>query len=259
MISMSTHSWLRSVGYRLGQVREQLGFVTSLSEEDYKEVAYVLPTTAAFSLFRTMSPADQQHSLRVCRRLSARGCSDVDMLAAALLHDVGKAEGRVPFWTRPVIVLGKKLAPQLLTRLVAYPNTDVHPAFTDRVLVTEPWKRARPYETSTFRKRPASGVRVRERCRGRVPIIGAPIVCSIAYPIILLVTIIASKSGSTINKWNAPLTKWRLSLSYAWYHADIGADLALDAGLSERAVLYIRTHHRSDGPAAELHEVDEVS
>src|SRR5436305_1281202 len=121
---VSIHSMLRSVGYRLGQGREQLGFVAPLSEEDYKEVAVILPTTAALSLFRTMSPADQQHSLRVCRRLKTRGCSDVDMLAAALLHDVGKAEGRVPFWTRPAIVLGKKLAPQLLTRLVTYPNTD---------------------------------------------------------------------------------------------------------------------------------------
>ena len=215
---VSIRSWLRSVGYRLGQVREQLGFVAPLSEEDYKEVAALLPTTAALSLFRTMSPADQQHSLRVCRRLKTRGCSDVDMLAAALLHDIGKAEGRVPFWTRPAIVLGKKLAPQLLTRLVAYPNTD-----------------------------------------GRAPINGAPTVCSVAYPVILLITIIGSKSRITINKWNAPLTKWRLALSSAWYHADIGADLALTAGLSERAVLYIRTHHRSDGPAAELHEVDEVS
>ena len=233
---MSIRSWLRSVGYRLGQVREQLGFVAPLSEEDYKEVAALLPTTAALSLFRTMSPADQQHSLRVCRRLKTRGCSDVDMLAAALLHDIGKAEGRVPFWTRPAIVLGKKLAPQLLTRLVAYPDTDGHPVGA-----------------------PLIGARVRDRYRGRAPINGAPTLCSVAYPIILLITIIASKSRITINKWNAPLTKWRLALSSAWYHADIGADLALTAGLSERAVLYIRTHHRSDGPAAELHEVDEVS
>src|SRR5213078_3289449 len=63
-----------------------------------------------------------QHSLRVCCRLIARGCKDKDMLAAALLHDVGKAQGRVPFWTRPAIVLGKKLAPHLLTRLVFYPE-----------------------------------------------------------------------------------------------------------------------------------------
>ena len=110
--------WLRSIAYRLRQVRQQLGFVTPLTGEDYKEVARVLPSSAALSLFCTMSPADQQHALRVCRGLQAHGCTNEDMLAAALLHDVGKAQGRVPFWTRPAIVLGKKLAPQLLSRLV---------------------------------------------------------------------------------------------------------------------------------------------
>ena len=55
------------------------------------------------------------------------------------------------------------------------------------------------------------------------------------------------------------IPKWRQSLSNAWYHAEIGADLASAAGLSDHAVLYIRTHHQPGGPAAELHEVDEVS
>ncbi len=52
---------------------------------------------------------------------------------------------------------------------------------------------------------------------------------------------------------------WRRALSNAWWHAEIGADLAAVAGLSEKAVLYIRTHHQPDGPAAELHSVDEAS
>src|SRR5947209_825662 len=122
MMSTYYRSRFHNFAYRLGQVREQLGFVAPLTAQDYKEVAALLPTAAALSLFRTMSPADQQHSLRVCRKLRARGCKDKDMLAAALLHDVGKAQGRVPFWTRPAIVLGKKFAPQLLTRLVIYPE-----------------------------------------------------------------------------------------------------------------------------------------
>lgn len=107
------------------------------------------------------------------------------MLAAALLHDVGKAEGRVPFWTRPAIVIGKLCLPALLKRLTVAP------------------------------------------------------------------AVLAQRSP--------PLPSWQRSLSYAWWHADIGADLAQRAGLSERAVLYIRTHHQPDGPAAQLHAVDEVS
>ncbi len=139
----------------------------------------ILAPPKAISLFQTMSTADQQHSLRVYRGLQARGCTEKDLLAAALLHDVGKGQGRVPFWTRPLIVIGKRCAPRLLARLVTYPDENM-PGF-------------------------------------------------------------------------------RRSLSYAWYHADIGADLAAAAGLSEQTVLYIRTHHQPNGPAAELHLVDEDS
>lgn len=173
---------LRNVLYRLRQVAQQSGFTPQLTERDYAEVRRWLPASA-LPLFKTMSAADQQHSLRVCRGLLARGCREPEMLAAALLHDVGKAQGRVPFWTRPAIVLGKRLAPRLLARLV--------------------------------------------------------------LPLILLDA-------------NAR-PRWRRSLSYAWWHADVGADLAAGVGLAARSILYIRTHHQPDGPAAELHIVDEVS
>lgn len=175
-MSMRTHS----VVYRLWQVRQQLGFVAPLSAEERAVVAHWLPD-AALPLFETMSAADQRHSLRVCQGLLACGCMDEDLLAAALLHDVGKAQGRVPFWTRPVIVIGKLCAPRLLSRLTVYPE------------------------------------------EGRA------------------------------------MPGWRRSLSNAWWHAEIGAKLAAAAGLPERAILYIRTHHQPDGPAAELHIVDEAS
>src|SRR5947207_4490533 len=111
--------WLHTVVYRLWQVRQQLGFVAPLTTEERVEVACWLPPSA-LPLFQTMSAVDQRHSLRVCRGLQARGCTDKDMLAAALLHDVGKRG--VPFWTRPAIVLGKKLGPRLLKGLVVYPG-----------------------------------------------------------------------------------------------------------------------------------------
>lgn len=168
--------------YRLWQVRQQLGFARLPSSYEYAEVSELLPALALV-LFKSMSPADQQHSLRVYRGLRARGCYEQDMLAAALLHDVGKAQGRVPFWTRPAIVLGKHLAPALLKKIVLSPD-----------------QLEQPYSA-----------------------------------------------------------KWRRALSYAWWHAEVGARMAASAGLSAQAVLYIRTHHQPDGPAAELHVVDEVS
>ncbi len=174
--------WWHRLIYRFRQVRQQLGFVAPLSTTDDAEVARWL-SPAAFALFKTMSAADQQHSLRVCRGLQARGCIDTDMLAAALLHDVGKAEGRVPFWTRPALVIGKTCAPALLHRLIVTPEQLFH----------------------------------------------------------------------------AVQPRWQRSLSYAWWHAEVGAEMAARAGLSERAVLYIRTHHQIHGPAAELHSLDEVS
>ena len=165
--------------YRLGQVCRQLGFVRSLTDEEQRDIACYLPG-AGFGLFMTMSPADQRHALSVWQRLQERGCAEKDLLAAALLHDVGKAAGRVPFWTRPVIVLGRRMAPRLLARLAVYPDQ--------------------------------------------------------------------------------ALPRWRCALSNAWWHADVGANLAAEAGLGKQVVHYIRMHHRPDSPElTELHLVDEAS
>ena len=51
---------------------------------------------------------------------------------------------------------------------------------------------------------------------------------------------------------------WRRAYYAAWHHAAVGADLTAEAGLSERTVLLIRTHHLPEGPAAELHAVDDA-
>lgn len=207
---------LHRIVYRLQQVRQQLGFVTPLSMEERAEVERWLPASA-MTLFQTMSNADQRHSLRVCRGLLTRGCTEEDLLAAALLHDVGKAQGRVPFWTRPVIVLGKLCAPQFLARLAVY-----------------------PYEEELQSSALMNFDNRRDEGEASLPAALPPLPSPYRYLAL-------------------PIKSWRRVLGYAWWHAEIGAELAASAGLSERAVLYIRTHHQSDGPAAELYIVDEVS
>ena len=85
---------------------------------------------------------------------------------------------------------------------------------------------------------------------GRVPLWVRP-------PVVLLRTF-----APGLLRWLArpePAPTWyRRPFYNAWYHAGIGADLAAAAGLSERAVLLIRTHHIPDGPAAALHAVDDA-
>lgn len=186
------------------------------------------------------------------------------MLAAALLHDVGKAQGRVPFWTRSAIVLGKKLAPQLLSRLVIYPDREAPPqsvgAGEDEEWRGDPCGRPHPLSRGRPQGSPPRTtlpppLRNEATSKGR------------AQKTTLVKeeeeTPASSTSGErepVFNGHHLPtIPKWRQSLSNAWYHAEIGADLAYAAGLSGRAVLYIRTHHQPGGPAAELHEVDEVS
>lgn len=62
-------------------------------------------------------------------------------------------------------------------------------------------------------------------------------------------------------RWLArePRPFWRQPFYNSWHHAAIGADLAARAGLPERVVLLIRTHHQPHGPAAALHAVDDAS
>lgn len=64
---------------------------------------YLAP--ALYAIFCQMDPADQAHSLKVFNSLQAEGEEDPDLLAAALLHDVGKASMRPSLWERVLAVL----------------------------------------------------------------------------------------------------------------------------------------------------------
>jgi hypothetical protein len=62
-------------------------------------------TPPLYALFCQMDSADQAHSLEVFKTLQNEGEENEDLLSAALLHDIGKANVQPALWERVVAVL----------------------------------------------------------------------------------------------------------------------------------------------------------
>jgi hypothetical protein len=93
--------------YRLRQFLLAVAAWTRPEAEPERVVTRVLPPDAA-KLFHQMPSYDRRHAHRVVRALEQQGHSDPDLLAAALLHDVGKTVlpgGRLRLWHRVAVVL----------------------------------------------------------------------------------------------------------------------------------------------------------
>jgi putative nucleotidyltransferase with HDIG domain len=82
---------------------------------------YLIPEL--LGLFERMSSTDQVHSVQVLRTLLEEGEDHPDLLAAALLHDVGKSLHRPSALERIVVVLTQSLAPGFLKRWGQGPAT----------------------------------------------------------------------------------------------------------------------------------------
>ncbi len=105
--------------YRATQFFQAL-FAT-ISDEDYALVNNILGhNSAALKLFRQMNTPDRRHAIAVAKTLLADGHTDLSLLQAALLHDVGKSMGQ-PIFYRVLVVLLEKCCPTLLKRLSAAP------------------------------------------------------------------------------------------------------------------------------------------
>ncbi|MCA9972379.1 MAG: HD domain-containing protein [Anaerolineales bacterium] len=95
--------------YRAGQFWRLL-FAAPLATAAWQDVAAVL-SPAELRLFARFSAGDQQHSYDVLCTLRAAGYENAELLAAALLHDVGKTRVRLSVWERSLIVLAQRLFP----------------------------------------------------------------------------------------------------------------------------------------------------
>jgi len=104
----------RALCYRVGQFLRAL---TAQVSEEEAERAILILTPEARTLFRRQAAQDQRHALAVYHTLRQEGHTNPQLLAAALLHDAGKAATRLPAWQRGIIVLLKRFAPRLLAHL----------------------------------------------------------------------------------------------------------------------------------------------
>lgn len=102
-------------GYRARQFWQALS-AGPLRGEARIDIRSVL-APAEFVLFERQSPGDQQHAYRVMCTLRSAGQNDPELLAAALLHDVGKSFCKAHWWDRPLVVLLQGLAPGWSARL----------------------------------------------------------------------------------------------------------------------------------------------
>jgi hypothetical protein len=99
--------------YRLWQFWEIVR-ARPLAPEAQRELAAIL-SPPEMQLFQTLSLSDQQHSYRVAQTLRDAGHHHPDLLAAALLHDVGKSRVRLTLADRTLIVLAQAFWPQKTT------------------------------------------------------------------------------------------------------------------------------------------------
>ncbi len=102
------------IPYRVGQFLRSV--FPHISTGERQLVSRVL-TPALTALFFNMSHADQVHSLRVLQDLLQDGQDDPDLLAAALLHDVGKSLHPLNPLERALVVLANRIAPGWVIRM----------------------------------------------------------------------------------------------------------------------------------------------
>jgi hypothetical protein len=100
----------------LYRARQFIGGLTArVTEADRRAADGVLPP-AARAWFRSLPRDVQWHGLNVMGGLRQAGHDRAELLAAALLHDAGKAEASIGPVQRAFIVLARRLAPEWAAR-----------------------------------------------------------------------------------------------------------------------------------------------
>jgi hypothetical protein len=78
------------------------------------ERAHEFLSPALMDLFLQMQPSEQAHSLSIFKEMKDMGERSPDLLAAGLLHDVGKCRYPLSPWERALIVVFRRISPSLV-------------------------------------------------------------------------------------------------------------------------------------------------
>ena len=105
---------VHAIRYRAGQFFRALS--PRVSEVELQAAVRSLGPEAQ-ALFYRQEIQDQLHAVTIHQALRQQGHINADLLAAALLHDAGKAAAPCPVWARAVAVLMGRFSPGLLARL----------------------------------------------------------------------------------------------------------------------------------------------
>ncbi len=105
---------LKRIRYRAWQFWQAVK-ARPFTEKSKQEIGAIL-SEGELKLFKRQNISAQQHSYRVMRTLKSAGQDNPELLAAALLHDVGMTEVKTVWWDRPLVVLVETLFPEKSVR-----------------------------------------------------------------------------------------------------------------------------------------------
>jgi hypothetical protein len=99
--------------YRIQQYRQAIWPPSQAVETDQVRTHLTPPQLA---LFRQLQPSEQWHAFTVLQKLKSYRQNNPDLLAAALLHDIGKILYPLKSWERALIVVMRRVAPRRVQR-----------------------------------------------------------------------------------------------------------------------------------------------